>query len=193
MDFIVDFLKAVFVEKDKNKIKDSVVTIAVVIIALWMVNSYNKIGDGIESNSKKIDKISNYKIIVVSVSDSIFTVKSATIKENTKEEIEGVIGLIYSLDRKRRQEIDYLIKYKDKSYQELMDILNLNEKRWEYNVNKNKVMEDELLKLISPVIIPIKETGIIEPRSITSMDTTPSTKKTKKRNFFTRLFKSKDD
>ena len=210
MDFIVNFLKAVFVERDKGKIKDSIVTIAVVIVALWVVNSYNKIGDGIENNSIKIDRISNYRVIVVNISDSIFTVKSIEIKENAHEEIEEVIGLIYNLDKKRRQEIDYLIKYKDKSYQELMDILQLNEEKWEYNISRNKVlemvsyeeMEEETLRALSPIMTSVEETKIVEsipvltvnPPKYNDIVKLASFKKPKKDNWFKRLFKkSKDD
>lgn len=143
MDFIIDFFKAVFIERDKTKIKDSIVTIAVVIIALWIVNSYNKINDGIEANNKKFDNVGNYRVVVVSLTDSIFSIKSDEFTEDAYEKINDVIRMVQELDEKRRQEINYLAKYKNKSYEEIMDILKLNEERWEFTVKNKRAMSME--------------------------------------------------
>lgn len=210
MDFIVDFLKAVFIERDKSKIKDSITTIAIVIVAFWIVKSYMDINDGIATNGNKIDGLRNYKVVVIGVADSIFTIKSIEITDDVDERLDEIIDLVHSLDGKRRQEIDYLIKYKDKSYQEIMDILKLNDTKWDYYRNESRVMmasetisDVKSLNTIEPLkiaespvsmidtIVPIEVEEIkIEPADSVSIDTT------KKDNIFKRIFgafKKKDD
>jgi len=139
MDFITSFFRAVFIERDKAKIKDSIVTIALVIISFWVVKSYNNINNSITNNSTKIDRLDNYRLVVINLSDSVFTVKSSKILEETDNRIETVVELIHELDEKRRSEIDYVTKYKDKSYEEIMDILKLNEENWEFEVRRNRI------------------------------------------------------
>jgi len=186
MDFIVDFFKAVFVERDKSKIKDSITTIALIIIAFWVIKSYNNISTGIEENAKGISNLVNYRLVVISLSDSVFTVKSTKILKETDNRIENVIKLVQELDEKRKQEIDYITKYKDKSYEEIMDVLKLNEENWEFKVLRDrvetsfKIVEPESLLMSAPMeeitlqpieLKSIEESDIIEERTIAVAET----------------------
>jgi hypothetical protein len=169
MDFLVDFLKAVFIERDKDKIKDSITVIALVIIAGFLWNLYSKMDDTIKTNSDKITRFSNYKVVVINVTDSIFTVKGNEIISNTNKELGTVLSLVHNLDEKRRQEIDYLAKYKDKSYQEIMDVLKINEKRWEYDVDRKEIYEPKPL-LMESLYMEVEKAAITVPDEKISLE-----------------------